>query len=132
MLGKVYWVLLDGNCNAVCFCHPPGLSSARQGFLQTHQHVLCQPPFLLGQPAGYPESKALLPEQRVPAVPTAKGDDLSAVRQVGDERQLRVAGPVVDQRVCEQGPLPRQCARALFGGPRGTRWGLLFSFLFLF
>lgn len=75
------------------------LQMSAQDLLTTYQHVLCQPPFLLGQPAGNPQREALLPKQRVPAIPASKGDDLSAVRKVGDQGQLGVAGPVVDQRL---------------------------------
>lgn len=74
-----------------------------------YQHVFCQPPLLLGQAAGNPEGKALLPKERVPAVPTPKGDDFSAVGQVCDERQLWVTGPVVNQRPCTEGYIPREC-----------------------
>lgn len=105
------WVLPQANCHALCICqHSAPARSPPPRTLRipaSYQHVLCQPPLLFGQPAGNPEGKALLPEERVPAVPTPEGDDFSAVGQVGDERQLWVTGPVVNQRLCTKGHIPR-------------------------
>lgn len=78
---------------------PQTLQISAQDLQTTHQHVLCQPPFLLGQPAGDAQRKAFLPKQRVPSISASIGDDLSAVRKVGDQCQLGVAGPIVDQRL---------------------------------
>lgn len=85
----------------------------------SHQHVLCQPPLLLGQPAGHPQGEALLPEERVAAVPAPEGDDFSAVGQVGDERQLGVTGPAVHQRLCTGDTCRVGVARAAPGRPGG-------------
>ena len=59
---------------------------------------------------------------RVPAVPTPKGDDFSAVGQVGDECELGVTGPVVNQRLCAGG-------HAHMSVP-GPQWSLRASFFF--
>lgn len=104
--------LSNGLGDAVCTRPRPAPASASTWHTQkevpaSYQHVLCQPPLFLGQPARHPQGKALLPEQRVPAVPAPEGDDLSAVGQVGDERELGVTGPAVHQRLCTGGHMVR-------------------------
>lgn len=95
---------------------PPGPRRAGARLPATYQHVFCQPPLFLSQPAGYPEGEALLPEERVPAVPTPEGDDFPAVGQVGDEGHLWVARPVVHQGLCAGGHSPGERAASPPGG----------------
>lgn len=64
----------------------------------THQHVLGQPAFVLGDAGGDAEGEALLPQQRVSSVAAAEGQDLPGVWQVRYQHLVWVAGPRVDQR----------------------------------
>lgn len=64
--------------------------------------MLCQPALLLGNTWSNAQSEALLPQQGVSSVTTAERDDLSAVWDVGDQRLLRVTGPVVHQGLWER------------------------------
>lgn len=87
----------------------------------SYQHVLRQPTLFLRQPAGHPEGKALLPKERVPAVPAPEGDDFPAVRQVRDERQLWVTRPVVHQWLCTGGHIPGEHVTSPPRDPPGQR-----------
>lgn len=64
----------------------------------THQHVLGQPAFILGDAGGDAEGEALLPQERVSSIATAEGHDLPGVWQVRYQHLVWVAGPRVDQR----------------------------------
>lgn len=62
-----------------------------------YQHVFGQPALLHGDAGGNAECEAFLSQQGVPSVATAKGHNCSTVRNVGDQGELRVAWPVIDQ-----------------------------------
>ncbi len=64
----------------------------------TDQHVFGQPALLFSDAGRDTESEALLPQQRVSSVPAAERHDGPLVRDVSDERELRVTRPVIDQR----------------------------------
>ncbi|CAI8056245.1 hypothetical protein GBAR_LOCUS30649 [Geodia barretti] len=58
-------------------------------------HVLGQPALVSGNGGRNPQSKTLLPQERVPAIPAAKRLDLPPLRKVGDGNLLRITGPGV-------------------------------------
>ncbi len=65
----------------------------------TDQHVFGQPALLFSDAGRDTESEALLPQQWVSSVSAAKRHDAPLVRDVSDEREIRVTRPVIDQRL---------------------------------
>jgi hypothetical protein len=64
--------------------------------IKPYQHVLGQPAFVPGDDTSDSESKALLPEQGVTTISTAKGTNLPAGGKVSDHYLLRITWPVID------------------------------------
>lgn len=70
--------------------------------LSSHQHVLCEPSLILGNTRCNAKRKALFPQQRVPSIATAEGQDLPGVWQVRYQHLVWVTGPRVDQGSCRR------------------------------
>ena len=68
--------------------------------IATHKHVFGQPAFVSRENAAEAQRKALLSEQRVSAVAASERHDAVHMRQVRNNRLVRIARPVVDNRSC--------------------------------
>lgn len=59
--------------------------------------MFCKPPLFFGKTWRNAESKALLPQQGISSIATTERHNLSTVGDVSNERQVWIAGPVIDQ-----------------------------------
>lgn len=68
----------------------------------TNQHVLGHPSLISSNDTSNAQGKALLAQERVPAITTAKGFDFPLLWEVGDHDFLWIAGPMVLHTSCNR------------------------------